>query len=121
MRSIKRDLEQQHTALTDSIKSLGATRDAERGREIVKDPFGAASMTHDEEVAATVAEHRARQRKQVGLALEDLKAGPLRHLSRVPRADRQVATQGDALRHALRGVPGEARRTRARRVGWRET
>ena len=36
MRSIKRDLEQQHTALTDSIRSLGATRDAERGREIVK-------------------------------------------------------------------------------------
>jgi DnaK suppressor protein len=75
MRSIKRDLEQQHTALTDSIRSLGATRDAERGREIVKDPFGAASMTHDEEVAATVAEHRSRQRKEVALALEDLKAG----------------------------------------------
>lgn len=75
MRSIKRDLEQQHTALTDSIRSLGATRDAERGREIVKDPFGAASMTHDEEVAATVAEHRSRQRKEVAFALEDLKAG----------------------------------------------
>jgi DnaK suppressor protein len=75
MRSIKRDLEQQHTALTDSIKTLGATRDAERGREIVKDPFGAASQTHDDEVAAVLAEHRARQRKEVGLALEDLKAG----------------------------------------------
>jgi DnaK suppressor protein len=75
MRSIKRDLEQQHTALTDSIKTLGATRDAERGREIVKDPFGAASQTHDDEVAAVLAEHRARQRMEVGRALEDLKAG----------------------------------------------
>src|SRR5262245_20243341 len=75
MRSIKRDLEQQHNALTDSIKTLGTTRDAERGREIVKDPFGAASMTHDEEVAAVVAEHRARQRKEVSQALEDLNAG----------------------------------------------
>ena len=75
MRSIKRELEQQHNALTDSIKTLGATRDAERSREIIKDPFAAATMTHDEEVAATVAEHRARQRKEVGQALEDLKAG----------------------------------------------
>ena len=32
MRSIKRDLEQQHYALTDSIRTLGATRDAERAR-----------------------------------------------------------------------------------------
>jgi RNA polymerase-binding transcription factor len=75
MRSIKRDLEEQHNALTDSIKSLGAARDADRGREIVKDPFGAASLTHDEEVAAVVAEHRARQRREVSRALEDINAG----------------------------------------------
>jgi RNA polymerase-binding transcription factor DksA len=75
MRSIKRDLEQQHNALTDSIRTLGATRDGERGREVIKDPYGAASMTHDEEVAATVAEHRSRQRKAVSEALVDLQAG----------------------------------------------
>ena len=75
MRSIKRDLEQQHDALTDSIRTLSATRDTERAREIVKDPFAAASMTHDEEVAVAVAEHRARQRKEVGEALVDLQAG----------------------------------------------
>ena len=75
MRSIKRDLEQQRDALTDSIRELGATRDEERSREIVKDPFGAASLTHDDEVAATVAEHRARQRREVTRALEDIRAG----------------------------------------------
>ena len=105
MRSIKRDLEQQHNALTDSIKTLGATRDAERSREIVKDPYGAASMTHDEEVAARVAEHRSRQRAEVSQALEDLKAGrygicrechgaiPKSRLKVMPFATRCVACQ----------------------------
>ena len=46
MRSIKRDLEEQRSALTNAIKSLGTARDADQGREIVKDPYGAASMTH---------------------------------------------------------------------------
>jgi len=75
MRSIKHDLEEQRSALNRSIKSLGTVRDAEQGREIVKDPYGAASMTHDDEVAATMADHRARQLQQVTAALEDIKAG----------------------------------------------
>lgn len=75
MRSIKHDLEEQRSALNRSIKSLGTIRDVEQGREIVKDPYGAASMTHDDEVAATMADHRARQLQQVTAALEDIKAG----------------------------------------------
>jgi RNA polymerase-binding protein DksA len=75
MRSIKRDLEEQHLTLKSSIRSLGTTRDVDQGREIVKDPYGAASQTHDDEVAAVVAGHRSRQLKQVNQALEDLKAG----------------------------------------------
>ena len=75
MRSIKRDLERQHNALTDSIKTLGTTRDAERGREIVKDPYGAASITHDDEINVTVADHRARQLEEVNRALDDIDAG----------------------------------------------
>jgi DnaK suppressor protein len=74
MRSIKRDLEEHRNALTDSIKSLGA-RDPDHGREIVKDPFGAASLTHDTEVAAVMAERRSRQREEVTRALEDINAG----------------------------------------------
>lgn len=75
MRSIKRDLEEQRSALTNSIKSLGTARDADQGREIVKDPYGAASMTHDEEVNAAVADRRARQLREVSQALEDINAG----------------------------------------------
>jgi RNA polymerase-binding transcription factor len=75
MRSIKHDLEEQRSALNRSIKSLGTSRDAEQSREIVKDPYGAASMTHDDEVAATMADHRARQLREVTAALEDIHAG----------------------------------------------
>ena len=75
MRSIKHDLEEQHSALKRSIKTVGTIRDLDQGREIIKDPYGAASMTHDEEVAATMADRRARQLQQVTAALEDINAG----------------------------------------------
>jgi RNA polymerase-binding protein DksA len=75
MRSIKRDLEEQHSALTSSIKSAGAARDSDHGREITKDPFGTASLTHDDEVRFAVADRRARQLKEVTRALEDINAG----------------------------------------------
>jgi|SRR5688572_31906467 DnaK suppressor protein len=75
MSSVRRDLEEQRSALNRSIRSLGTTRDAEQAREIVKDPYGAASITHDEEVAATMADRRARQLQQVTAALEDINAG----------------------------------------------
>jgi RNA polymerase-binding protein DksA len=75
MRSIRRDLEEQHAALSNSIKSVGADRDRDHGREIIKDPYGAASITHDDEISFTVADHRARQLAEVTRALEDMDAG----------------------------------------------
>jgi len=75
MRSIKRELEEQHSALSDSIKSTGIARNADHGREIGKDPYGAASLTHDAEIAFAVADRRARQRQEVARALEDIHAG----------------------------------------------
>jgi len=75
MRSIKRDLEEQRSALSQSIKSLGSERNADHGREVVKDPFGSASITHDDEITFAVADHRARQLVEVTQALEDINAG----------------------------------------------
>ena len=75
MRSIKSDLEAQHSALHSSIKSTGNARNADHGREITKDPYGTASLTHDDEVAFAVADHRARQLREVTRALEDIRAG----------------------------------------------
>jgi RNA polymerase-binding protein DksA len=73
--STRRDLEAQHSALSSSIKSAGSARDADHGREIVKDPYGTASLTHDAEVAFAVADRRARQLQEVTRALEDIHAG----------------------------------------------
>jgi DnaK suppressor protein len=75
MRSIKRDLEEQRSALTNSIKAAGSARDSDHGREVVKDPYGAASMTHDDEITFTLADQRARQLKEVTRALEEFNAG----------------------------------------------
>jgi RNA polymerase-binding protein DksA len=75
MRSIKRDLEEQRSALSSAIKSLGSDRTADHGREIVKDPYGTASITHDDEVSFAVADSRARQLAEVTRALEDYDAG----------------------------------------------
>jgi RNA polymerase-binding protein DksA len=75
MRSIKQDLEEQRSALSTAIKSLGSDRNTDHGREIVKDPYGAASLTHDDEVNFTVADRRARQLAEVTRALEDINAG----------------------------------------------
>jgi DnaK suppressor protein len=75
MRSIKRDLEEQRSMLSSAIKSLGSDRTADHGREIVKDPYGTASITHDDEVSFAVADRRAQQLAAVTRALEDINAG----------------------------------------------
>ena len=75
MRSIKHDLEEQRWVLSSSIKSLGSDRPADHGREVVKDPYGSASLTHDDVIAFAVADHRARQLAEVTRALEDFHAG----------------------------------------------
>jgi DnaK suppressor protein len=61
--------------LSSSIKAAGTARDSDHGREVVKDPYGAASLTHDDEVAFAVADRRARQLQEVTRALEDIHAG----------------------------------------------
>ncbi|HEU4368149.1 MAG TPA: TraR/DksA C4-type zinc finger protein [Methylomirabilota bacterium] len=75
MHSIKLELEEQRSALSNSIKSAGIARDADHGREIVKDPYGSASLTHDDEITFAVADRRARQLQEVTRALEDINAG----------------------------------------------
>jgi DnaK suppressor protein len=76
MRSIKRELETKRDALASAISS--STRSAREGdhrREIVKDPFGMASLTHDDEVVAAVVDTRARQLEEIDRALADIDAG----------------------------------------------
>lgn len=76
MRTIKRRLERTRYALTNAIAS-GMTESRERPerREVVKDPYGAASLTHDDEVAVAMVEQRARELEEIDRALEDIEAG----------------------------------------------
>ena len=76
MRSIKRELETKRNALTSAISSsTRTTRDDDHRREIFKDPYGTASLTHDDEVVAAVVDRRARKLEEVNRALADIDAG----------------------------------------------
>jgi len=76
MRSIKRELETKRDALTSAISSTTrSTQNDDLRREVFKDPFGMASITHDDEVVAAVVDTRARQLVEIDRALADIDAG----------------------------------------------
>ena len=76
MRKVKGELERKRNALSSAIhSSMHSTRDSDQRRDMFKDPYGSASLTHDDEVAAAVVERRARELDQVNRALEDIDAG----------------------------------------------
>ncbi|PYN62732.1 MAG: hypothetical protein DMD90_19215 [Candidatus Rokuibacteriota bacterium] len=76
MLSIKRELERKRSALKVAIhSSMDSNRDTDHFRELAKDPYGSASLTHDDEIAAAVVDRRARELQQVNSALEDIEAG----------------------------------------------
>ena len=62
MRSIKGELELKRNALSSAIQeSMDVTRDADQRRDMCKDPYGAATFTHDDEVTVAVVDRRARE------------------------------------------------------------
>jgi DnaK suppressor protein len=76
MRSVRRELETKREALTSVISSSTRTsREDDHRREAFKDPFGMASITHDDEVLAAVVDTRARQLEEIDRALADMDAG----------------------------------------------
>ena len=76
MPTIKVELERKRRALTSSIHStMDSTRDSDQRRDMFKDPYGSASLTHDDEVAAAMVERRARELDQIDRALADIEAG----------------------------------------------
>jgi RNA polymerase-binding transcription factor len=76
MRSIRRELETKRESLTNAISSsTRSSRENDHRREAFKDPFGMASITHDDEVIAAVVDTRARQLEEIDRALADMDAG----------------------------------------------
>ena len=76
MRSIKGELELKRNSLSSAIQeSIDSTREADKRRDMSKDPYGSASLTHDDEVAVIMVDRRARELAEVNRALEDIEAG----------------------------------------------
>jgi RNA polymerase-binding protein DksA len=76
MRGIKNDLERKRTALRSAIHaSIDSTRGTDHRREVFKDPYGSASLTHDDEIAAAVVDRLSRELQDVDRALDDFEAG----------------------------------------------
>lgn len=115
MSSPRRDLERKRRALASAIQSgVGSTRDAGERRDMFKDPYGSASLIHDDEIAAAVVDRRARELEEVTRALEEIEAGrygicrdcgdpiPAARLRVLPSATRCVACQAstEGLRRA---------------------
>ena len=76
MNAMKRDLEQRRAAITRALHAtMRTTREvADRG-EMTKDPYGSASTSHDDELAAINVDRLARDLKLIDRALEDIDAG----------------------------------------------
>jgi RNA polymerase-binding transcription factor len=76
MKEIKDELEKKKRSLEIAIKTTkGQTRGETERHEISKDPYGTASLTHDDEMVADVVARRMRELASVNRALEDLEAG----------------------------------------------
>jgi RNA polymerase-binding transcription factor len=78
MDTIKHELEQKRQALTEAIRTDRSRGAAERDsllRELTKDPYGSASLIHDDEIGADVVARRMRELRAVNQALDDLEAG----------------------------------------------
>ena len=108
MRAIKQDLERKRQVLNSAIQSnVGPGRESDHGREYLKDPYGSASLAHDDEITAAVVERQAQELEEVTRALEDIEAGryglcrdcarpiPAARLRVRPSATRCVACQAE--------------------------
>ncbi len=73
---IRHELEAKRTALLAKIATaMHHTRTNDGGREITKDPQGAANLTHDDELQLSIIESLVAELKRVDKALEDVAAG----------------------------------------------
>jgi len=78
MSTIKQELEHKRRALSEAIRTernRGANERDSLLREMSKDPYGSASLIHDDEVVADMAARKMRELQAVDRALEDLEAG----------------------------------------------
>ena len=76
MDTLRQDLEQRRAALTRALQTtMRSTRDVPDRGEVSKDPYGSASTSHDDELAAITVDRLGRDLKLIDGALADIDAG----------------------------------------------
>ena len=76
MKTVKEELEKKRRAIEAAIQiAMDQSRGGEDRNEMTKDPYGTASLTHDDEMVADLMARRRRELAHINRALEDLDAG----------------------------------------------
>jgi len=115
MNMLRQDLETRRTALTRALQStIRSTRELPDRGEMTKDPYGSASSSHDDELAAITVDRLARDLKLIDRALADIDAG--RYGTCVECEQPIAAKRLRALPFATRCVECQAQSERLERV-----
>jgi RNA polymerase-binding protein DksA len=115
MDAVRKDLERRRITITRALQStMRSTREEGDRAEISKDPYGSASTSHDDELAAINVERLARDLKLIDRALEDIDAG--RYGTCVECKEPIAAKRLKALPFATRCVECQAKSERLERV-----
>jgi DnaK suppressor protein len=76
MDTLRQDLEQRRSALARALQTtMRSTREVPDRGEVSKDPYGSASTSHDDELAAITVDRLGRDLKLIDRALADFDAG----------------------------------------------
>jgi DnaK suppressor protein len=76
MDTLRQDLQQRRATITRALQAtIRSTRDVPDRGEVSKDPYGSASTSHDDELAAITVDRLARDLKLIDAALADIDAG----------------------------------------------
>jgi DnaK suppressor protein len=115
MDSLRQDLEGRRTAITRALQTtMRTTREVADRAEMTKDPYGSASTSHDDEMAAITVDRLARDLKLIDQALADIDAG--RYGVCVECEEPIAPKRLKALPFASRCVECQARSERLERV-----
>lgn len=75
MKEIREELQRKRRALEIAIQTAKGQTRGDDEREMTKDPFGSASMAHDDEMVADVLARRKRDMQRIDRAIADIDAG----------------------------------------------
>ena len=115
MDMLRQDLEERRTAITRALQhTMRTTREVADRAEMTKDPYGSASTSHDDELAAITVDRLARDLKLIDGALADIDAG--RYGVCVECEEPIAPKRLKALPFATRCVECQARSERLERV-----